>query len=78
MSTLRPMRRALFVAIFFVSTPAAHAAPNVSISPSGVIGQAPFAVTFAAVGYQYSTRGFIGMPAGLAYALTVGAVWSIV
>ena len=50
MSTLRPMRRALFVAIFFVSAPAAHAAPNVSISPSGVIGQAPFAVTLTAVG----------------------------
>jgi N-acetylmuramoyl-L-alanine amidase len=44
------MRRALLVAIFFVSAPIAEAAPNVSISPSGVIGQAPFAVTLTAVG----------------------------
>ena len=50
MSTLRRMRRALLVAIFFVSAPAAHAAPNVSISPSSVVGQAPFAVTLTAVG----------------------------
>ncbi len=44
------MRRALLVAIFFVSAPAAQAAPNVSISPSGVVGQSPFAVTLTAVG----------------------------
>ena len=44
------MRRALLVAIFFVWAPAADAAPAVSISPSGVVGQAPFAVTLAAVG----------------------------
>jgi hypothetical protein len=44
------MRRALLVAIFFVSAPAAHAAPSVSISPSGVVGQAPFTVTLTAVG----------------------------
>jgi hypothetical protein len=50
MSTLRTMRRALLVAIFFVSAPAAQAAPNVSISPSGVLGQSPFAVTLTAVG----------------------------
>ncbi len=50
MSTLKPMRRALLVAIFFVSAPAAQAAPNVSISPSGVVGQSPFTVTLTAVG----------------------------
>jgi Putative peptidoglycan binding domain/L,D-transpeptidase catalytic domain/PKD domain len=44
------MRHGLLVAIFFVSAPAAHAAPSVSISPSGVVGQAPFAVTLTAVG----------------------------
>jgi hypothetical protein len=44
------MRRALVLAIFLAWTPAAQAAPNVSIAPSALIGQAPFAVTLTAVG----------------------------
>ncbi|MGH2920606.1 MAG: PKD domain-containing protein, partial [Gaiellaceae bacterium] len=44
------MRRALVLAIFLAWAPAAQAAPNVSIAPSALIGQAPFAVTLTAVG----------------------------
>ena len=49
MSTLKTDAARLLVAIF-VSAPAAHATPSVSISPSGVVGQAPLAVTLTAVG----------------------------
>jgi hypothetical protein len=48
--TLRPMRRLLILGLFLALAPPAHAAPNVSIAPSGVVGQAPFTVTLSAVG----------------------------
>jgi PKD repeat protein len=49
-TTLRQMRCVLVVAVFFVLTSPAHAAPNISITPSAVLGQAPLAVTLTATG----------------------------
>jgi PKD repeat protein len=49
-STLRAMRRLLVPALLFASASPAHAAPNVSIAPTAVLGQSPFVVTLTAVG----------------------------
>jgi PKD repeat protein len=48
---MSPVRRLLVLGAFFLWTPpTVHAAPNVSIAPSAILGPAPFDVTLTAVG----------------------------